>query len=103
MDFVAHMKFRPSLSAAEVDGAMIRRASYEYPEGVKLIAEYWPISSASQVVAIWSADSIDRILEMALEWDDVFEIDVHPAISAEDGLRAGPEIFARLPRLRQPA
>jgi hypothetical protein len=101
MEFVAHMKFRPSLSATEMDGALIRRASYQYPDGIKLIAEYWAMSSAGQIVAIWSADSMEKILEMALEWQDVFEIDVHPAISAEEGLRVGPGIFGRLPRMGQ--
>jgi len=30
----------------------------------------------------------------------VFDIDVSPAISAEDGLKVGPEVFGRLHRLQ---
>jgi hypothetical protein len=78
-------------------------AAWNYPDGIKLIAEYWPLSSAVQVVSIMSADSIEKIMELFFEWDDVFDIDVYPAVSAEEGLRIGPEVFARLPRTQQHA
>jgi hypothetical protein len=38
-----------------------------------------------------SADSFDSVLEFVLEWTDVFDIDVHPAVSAADSLESGPE------------
>jgi len=56
-----------------------------------------------QVVSIFSADSFDRVLEFLFEWNDVLEIDIHPAVSAEEGLRIGPEVFGRLPRMQQQA
>jgi len=34
------------------------------------------------------------------EWQDVFDIDVSPAISAEDGLEVGSDVFGRLSRLQ---
>jgi hypothetical protein len=34
------------------------------------------------------------------EWDDVFDIDVSPAISAAEGLKVGPDVFGRLHRLQ---
>ena len=51
MDFVVLLKFRSSVSAAEADAGLGRRAAWKYPEGVQVIAEYWPLSSAVQVVA----------------------------------------------------
>jgi hypothetical protein len=101
MDFVVLLKFRSSMSAAEADAALGRRAAWKYPDDIKLIAEYWPLSSAVQVVSIMSADSIEKIMELFFEWNDVFDIDVYPAVSAEEGLRIGPEVFARLPRMQQ--
>jgi Protein of unknown function (DUF3303) len=91
MDFVALLKFRSSLSAADADAALGRRVAWKYPDGVKMIAEYWPLSTAVPVVSIMSADSMEKILEFFFEWNDVFDIDVHPAVSAEEGLqnRAG--------------
>lgn len=101
MDFVALLKFRSSLSAAEADAALARRAAWKYPDGIRVIAEYWPMSSAVQVVSIMNAESIEKIMEVVFEWDDVFDIDIYPAISAEEGLKAGPEVFARIPRMQQ--
>jgi hypothetical protein len=56
-----------------------------------VIAEYWPLSSAVQVVSILSAESFEKIMELVFEWNDVFDIDVYPAVSADEGLRIGPE------------
>jgi len=103
MDFVALLKFRSALSAAEADAALGRRAAWKYPEGIKVIAEYWPLSSAVQVVSLLAAESIEKIMELVYEWNDVFDIDVYPAVSADEGLRIGPEVFARLPRMQQRA
>jgi hypothetical protein len=101
VDYVALLRFRASVPAAERDGALMRRAGWKYPDGVRVIAEYWPISSAVTVVTIFSTDSPDALLELDLEWGDVFDIDVYPAVSAEDGLRIGPEAFGRLARVKQ--
>jgi len=103
MDFVVLLKFRSSLSAADADAALGRRAAWKYPDGIQVIAEYWPLSSAVQVVSILSAESIEKLMEVFFEWDDVFDIDVYPAVSADDGLRIGPEVFTRLARMQPPA
>lgn len=103
MDFVTLLKFRSTLSAAEADAALGRRAAWKYPEGIEVKAEYWPLSSAVQVVAIVGAESIEKIMEFVYEWTDVFEIDVYPAVSADEGLKIGPTVFARLTRMQQPA
>jgi Domain of unknown function (DUF3303) len=101
VDYVALLSFRSSVSGAERDGALMRRAVWQYPEGIRPIAEYWPTASAVQVVSIFSADSFDQVMELVFEWNDVFGIDIHPAVSAEEGLRSGPEVFGRLPRMQQ--
>jgi hypothetical protein len=69
---------------------------------VQVIAEYWPSSASVQVVSIFSADSSEAMLELELEWGDVFDIAIYPAISAQDGLRIGPDVIGRLARLQQP-
>lgn len=101
MDYVALLNFRSSVSGADRDAALMRRAAWQYPGGLRLIAEYWPLASGVQVVSIFSADSFDKVLELVFEWNDVFDIDVHPAVSAEEGLKIGPKVFERLPRMRQ--
>jgi len=101
MDYVALLTFRSSVSPADHDAALMRRAAWQYPEGIRVIAEYWPSAAVVQVVSIFSTDSYASIMELIFQWNDVFDIDVHPAVSAEEGLQIGPEVFSRLPRLQQ--
>ena len=101
MEFVALLKFRPSVPAAERDAALMRRAGWQYPDGLKVISEYWPLSGEYQVVTVFSAETIAPIMEVEFEWDDVFDMTVTPAVSADEGLRIGPEVFGRIPRMQQ--
>jgi hypothetical protein len=101
MEFIALLRFRPSVPAAERDAALMRRAAWQYPDGVKMIAEYWPMSAEYQVITVFAAETIAPIMEIEFEWNDVFDISVSPAISADEGLRVGPEVFGRLPRMQQ--
>ena len=100
MDYVALLRFRSSVSAGDRDAALARRTAWKYPKGVRVTAEYWPMSDDVQVVSIFSTDDIASIWEFEAEWNDVFDIDVSPAVSAEQGLRIGPEVFGRLKRLQ---
>ena len=100
MDYVARLTFRSSVGAAERDAALMRRTSWEYPAGITVIAEYWPLAADLQVVSVFSSDDIAAIWELESEWSDVFDIDISPAISAEDGLRIGADVFGRLRRLQ---
>jgi hypothetical protein len=100
MDYVARLTFRPAVGAAERDAALMRRTSWDYPKGIRPIAEYWPMAADTQVVSIFSADDVAPVWELVAEWDDVFDIDVSPAISADEGLKLGPEVFGRLQRLQ---
>jgi hypothetical protein len=38
-------------------------------------------------------------MELVLDWNDVFAISVHPAVSAEEGLKIGAETIGKLARL----
>ena len=100
MDYVGRLTFRSSVGAAERDAALMRRATWNYPSGIEVVAEYWPMAADIQVVTIFSADDIAAVWELVAEWEDVFDIDVSPAISAEDGLKVGPDVFGRLSRLQ---
>ena len=101
MDYVARLTFRSASSAQDRDAALARRASWKYPAGIQVLAEYWPLADDLQVVAIFSADDIGPVWELVAEWDDVFDVDVSPAVSAEEGLRIGADVFGRLQRLQQ--
>src|SRR5271165_216106 len=78
MDYVALLRFRSATTAAERDAALVRRAGWQYPASVRLIAEYWPMAADVQVVSIVNTDDAGTMLEFVLEWSDVFDIDIHP-------------------------
>ena len=100
MDYVALLRFRSSVSSADRDAALARRASWQYPGGVEFIAEYWPMSGDVQVVSIFRTDKIEALMDFLFEWNDVFDIDMSPAVSSEEGLQIGPGVFDRLKRLQ---
>jgi hypothetical protein len=79
----------------------MRRAAWQYPDGVRMVAEYWPMSDEYQVVSVFAAETIVPIMDVVFEWNDVFDISVFPAISADEGLRVGPEVVGRPPRMQQ--
>jgi hypothetical protein len=100
MDFVAILRLRDGVPTAQRDGALLRRASWHYPDGITPVAEYWLVSAEHTVVTIFTADTFAPIQELQFEWNDVFDVTVFPAVSAEEGLRIGPEVFGRIPRMQ---
>jgi hypothetical protein len=101
VDYVRVVEVPFVCTGRERDGALMRRAAWQYPKGIRVIAEYWPIASAVQVISIFSVDTFEQAMELELEWSDVFDIDVHPAVSVDEGLRIGAEVIERLPRMQQ--
>ena len=82
MLFVATLKSRGQSPKETI----ARRMNWQYPEGVKVIGEYWPQTAASTVVSIFEADSIEQIMPITVDWGDAFEINISPAIRAEEGM-----------------
>jgi len=63
-----------------------RRLQWKYPQGITPVAEYWLHSSELSVFAVVEAESAEPLAAMRMEWDDLFEIDVFPVVTAEEGL-----------------
>ena len=63
-----------------------RRVQWQYPQGITPVAEYWIHSSELSVFAVVEAESSEPLAAMRMEWDDLFEIDVFPVVTAEEGL-----------------
>jgi len=63
-----------------------RRMSWEYPAGMQMVAEYWPMSTEVAVIAVAEADHVASIMQAIVDWDDVFDLSVVPAMTAEQGL-----------------
>ncbi len=83
MLFVALLKTRPG-STFQEGGA--RRLQWQYPEGLNVVAEYWLETDSPRVVAIMEAESTAPFGQIRMDWGDMFEIEVLPAVTAEQGM-----------------
>jgi hypothetical protein len=61
-------------------------AAVDYPEGADVLAEYWLETESPRVVAVIEAQSMDAFGQIRMDWGDTFEIEVFPAVTAEQGL-----------------
>ena len=83
MLYVSLMKVRSGTTKERV----ARRAEWDYPEGLRLVAEYWLQTTDPACISIVEADNIGPIMAAVAAWDDVFDITVVPAVTAEEGLQ----------------
>jgi Protein of unknown function (DUF3303) len=95
MDYVMLLRWKQGLTREQRDGALMHRAGWKYPSGVELIAEYWPTAEDPAVVSIFRASDFSALMEIELTWGATFDITIFPAISAEDGLKIGPDALGR--------
>ena len=70
-----------------------RRLEWKYPEGAKLVAEYWLQGCQPSVIVVTEADSVAPVMAALMAWEDVFEMTVAPAISAEEGLKLAKQMM----------
>ena len=70
-----------------------RRAEWQYPEGVNVIAEYWLQTDGVSVISIVETDNNDAIDAIVAQWGDVYGIKVSPAVTAEQGLQASQQVM----------
>jgi hypothetical protein len=75
-----------------MDGALERRAEYEFPKGFKRVAEYWP-AGPIVVAIVFEADNYAPVTQFLMDWQDTFEMAVYPTTTAEEGLRLGAEVL----------
>ncbi len=64
-----------------------RRLEWQAPEGVRTVAEYWLLTPDPNVILAFEGESIAPMEEAISAWDDVFDITIVPAITAEDGIK----------------
>jgi hypothetical protein len=63
-----------------------RRLQWDYPEGANVVAEYWLETEKPRVIAVMEAQSMDAFGQIRMDWGDMFEIEVFPAVTAEQGM-----------------
>lgn len=92
MLFVELLKPRAGRSATPKE-TISRRAQWQYPPGVRVLAEYWLMTNDPEVIVVAEADSVGPIMAGLIEWADVFEATVVPAVTAEEGLQLAKQMM----------
>jgi hypothetical protein len=70
-----------------------RRLNWHFPEGTRVVAEYW-LMSEPRLIIIAEADNVASIMRGIVDWDDVFDLTVVPAMTAEQGLELAKQMQA---------
>lgn len=89
MLFVALMKVR----AGTEEERLIRRMQWQYPEEMRVLAEYWLNTTNPQIITIFEADSTAPMSLVSSSWDDVYDITVTPAVTAEEGIKIAQQMM----------
>jgi len=67
---------------------------YEFPEGLRVLGEYWPQTGDPAVVLVSEADEIEPLLAATSYWADAYDFTTFPAVTAEVGMRSAKERLA---------
>jgi hypothetical protein len=83
MLFLTLLSTRPGNTFQEGVG---RRLQWSYPDGANVVAEYWLETESPRVVAVVETESMEPFGQIRMDWGDMFEIEVFPVVTAEQGL-----------------
>jgi hypothetical protein len=84
MLFVTLLSTRPGFTFQE---GVAKRLQWEYPQGANVLAEYWLETEAPRVIAVVEAESMEPFGQIRMDWSEMFEIEVFPVVTAEQGLQ----------------
>jgi len=74
-------------AASTAKQRIARRAGWQYPSGVRVLGEYWLLTAEpATLILISESEEAGSILSAIAEWDDLFDLTVVPAMTAEQGL-----------------
>ena len=90
MLFVGLLKVR----AGTEEERVARRLQWQIPEGIKAVGEYWLHTTDPEVIVIFEADSYPPMLMFTAAWNEVYDITIVPATSAEDGIEMVKQMMA---------
>lgn len=92
MRYVLIGTIRSHLSKEQRQAGFARRAEWKYPDGMKIIGEYWR-TSAPELVAVFEADAPDPLMKLDMDWGDFFQLSITPALTPEEGLSIAQKVL----------
>ncbi len=94
MLFVCMGKFK---AASTTKLRVARRVGWKYPAGMRVVAEYWLETSDPALpglIVIAEADDLTPMMRAIADWDDLMDLTVVPALTAEQGLEFAKNLAA---------
>jgi len=67
-------------------GGRRQAAAVGVPGGANVLAEYWLETEAPRVIAVMEAESMEPFGQIRMDWNEMFEIEVFPVVTAEQGM-----------------
>lgn len=64
-----------------------RRVGWKTPDGLKVQAEYWLQTPDPKVIMVVETDDPIAMTQAVAAWDDLFDITIVPAVTAEEGIK----------------
>lgn len=95
MKFLCMFDMKENVAQSKVAETIARRSEYHFPEGSKLIAEYWTPAQSPTVVAIVEAEDAAPLLQNSVAWLDVFDCRVIPVIEWKEGAQKLAKAFKK--------
>ena len=86
MKFATLWSLKESVDLTKLSEAVGRRADYEFPEGLEIVAEFWTSMSSPAVILIFETDNAASLMINAATWIDVFDVQVFPVNTWQEGL-----------------
>ena len=91
MLFVALGKARPGTLQQRI----VRRMAWQVPQvGAEIVGEYWLQTPDPAVILVFNADNVGQMSVVFAGFDDLFDISIYPATTAQAGL----EFLKQMPR-----
>lgn len=86
MKFIALWSLKDDVDQAKLAEMMGRRAEFQFPTGMRLIAEYWSPKKSPAVISIFEADDAAALMVNSVCWIDALDVDIFPVSTWEEGL-----------------
>lgn len=81
------------IRAGTEEERITRRLQWQSPAGIRVVGEYWLQASNPNVIIICETDSVVPMMQATTAWNDVYDITVIPAITAEEGMELAKQMM----------
>jgi len=86
MKFAVLFSLKENVTQAKILESAARRREFKFPEGVKLLEEYWTPVQSPAVIALFEATDPAALMLNSIAWVDTFEVQVVPIVEYKEGL-----------------